>query len=274
MDPSSQPTLAQLIVLRNEESRVRPNLEKALDAYAEQLPLADPYGVNPRKPHISEVLKIFRAFISEMCEIRRQTSDVNATADYVYKAVMDFCRMTRSGVAIHQLPDDPAFIDGIQVAIQASMFGSGAAIRREPEAKLTDCPPKQVIQPLVAEAPVTNSRVSPEPPEHSEQKIHPAQEPERKIDPSLVKNRHVDLLEKIVAGKNIRIETWARDKKLSRTVLFDWKSAREAGKSLKGKVSDPKSAEIERAIEDDANALGLVTPDPLGLARTSSDSSE
>lgn len=83
--------------------------------------------------------------------------------------------------------------------------------------------------------------------------------PERKIDPALVQNAHVDLLLKIVDKKNISIETWVRDHKLSRTVLFDWKAAREAGKSLKGKVSNLKSNEIEKAIEDDAKALGLAT---------------
>jgi hypothetical protein len=126
MDAASQPTLNQLIFLRNEESRAKANLERALECYGEQLPLDDPYGVNPRKPHISEVLNIFRAFINEMCEIRRRTPDVNAAADadYVYTAVMSFCRMTRSGVAMHQLPDDPAFRNQIQVAIRASMFGS------------------------------------------------------------------------------------------------------------------------------------------------------
>jgi hypothetical protein len=138
MDAASQPTSNQLIFLRNEESRAKANLERALECYGEQLPLDDPYGVNPRKPHISEVLNIFRAFISEMCEIRRRTPDVNAAADYVYTAVMNFCRMTRSGVAIHQLPDDPAFRDQIQVAIRASVFGSGSAIQREPRAKIEE----------------------------------------------------------------------------------------------------------------------------------------
>src|ERR1019366_5913885 len=70
---------------------------------------------------------------------------------------------------------------------------------------------------------------------------------------------HVDLLLKIVAKKTISIETWARDHKLGRTTVFDWKKARVAGKCLKGKVSDPKIAEIEQAIEKDAQALGLTT---------------
>ncbi len=124
MEATSQPTLKQLISLSQEESKAKKDLERALESYADLLPLADPYGVNPRKPEISEVLNIFRAFISEMCEIRRQATDVNATAEYVYREVMNFCRMTRSGIAMHQLPDGPAFRNQIQVAIRASMFGS------------------------------------------------------------------------------------------------------------------------------------------------------
>jgi hypothetical protein len=124
MDATSQPTLKQLISLSQEDSKAKKDLEQTLESYAELLPLADRYGVNPRKPEISEVLNIFRAFIREMCEIRRKATDVNATADYVYRDVMNFCRMTRSGVAMHQLPDDPAFRNQIQVAIRASMFGS------------------------------------------------------------------------------------------------------------------------------------------------------
>ena len=69
---------------------------------------------------------------------------------------------------------------------------------------------------------------------------------------------------KIVAKKNISIETWAKDHKFGRTTVFDWKALRLSGKSLKGKVSDSKSAEIEKAIEDEAKALGLP-------ARTDSD---
>jgi len=124
MDATSQPKLKQLISLSQEESKAGKDLERALESYGELLPLADPYGVNPRKPEISEVLNIFRAFISEMCEIRRQATDVNAAADYVYRAVMNFCRMARSGIAMHQLPGDPAFRNQIQVAIRASLFGS------------------------------------------------------------------------------------------------------------------------------------------------------
>jgi hypothetical protein len=70
---------------------------------------------------------------------------------------------------------------------------------------------------------------------------------------------HVGLLLKIVAKKTISIETWARDHRLGRTTVFDWKKARVAGNCLKGKVSDPKTAEIETAIENDAQALGLTT---------------
>ena len=136
MDAASQPTLKQLISQNQEESEAKKDLEKVLESYGEQLPLADPYGVNPRKAHISEVLPIFQAFTSEMCKIRRRTtSDVNAAANYVYKAVMDFCRVTGSSVAIHQLPHDPVFREEIRAAIRASMFGSGSAIQREPRAK-------------------------------------------------------------------------------------------------------------------------------------------
>jgi hypothetical protein len=74
----------------------------------------------------------------------------------------------------------------------------------------------------------------------------------------------VDLLLKIVAEKRITIETWARDHKLGRSTVFDWKAARVSGSSLKGKVSDLKVAAIEAAIKVDAEALGLST-------RTSSD---
>jgi hypothetical protein len=69
----------------------------------------------------------------------------------------------------------------------------------------------------------------------------------------------VDLLLKIVAEKKISIETWARDHKLGRTTVFDWKAGRVAGKSLEGKISGVKIAVIEKAIEDDAKALGLPT---------------
>ena len=139
MDAASQPTLKQLKSLSQQESEAKKDLEQALESYAEQLPLADRYGVNPRKPRLSEVLDIFRPFIREMCKIRRRTTpDVNAAMHYVYTAVMDFCRKTRSGVAIYQLPDDPAFRKQIQDAIRASMFGSESAIQREPRAKIEE----------------------------------------------------------------------------------------------------------------------------------------
>jgi len=70
---------------------------------------------------------------------------------------------------------------------------------------------------------------------------------------------YVPLLLKILEKKTISSETWARDHKLGRSTVFDWKAARLAGGSLKGKVSDPKIAEIERAIKADAKALGLST---------------
>lgn len=112
---------------------------------------------------------------------------------------------------------------------------------------------------LASEPPDMNVGVSPEPLKRCDQNIDPASKHEREIDSAVVRDRHVDLLEKIVAKKNISIETWASDHNISRTVLFDWKGAREAGKPLKGKVSDTKSAEIETAIVEDAKALGLVT---------------
>ena len=77
-------------------------------------------------------------------------------------------------------------------------------------------------------------------------------------------NVHVDLLDCILRKRNIPIETWAADHNFGRTTLFDWKAGRLAGKPLKGKVSEEKSAAIEDAIEKDGEALGLIT-------RTSSD---
>jgi hypothetical protein len=41
--------------------------------------------------------------------------------------------------------------------------------------------------------------------------------------------------------------------------VFDWKSLRNDGKSLKGKVSPEKCADIEEAVAKDAEALGLRT---------------
>jgi len=70
---------------------------------------------------------------------------------------------------------------------------------------------------------------------------------------------YVSLLQKILDKRVVSIETWARDHKLGRSTVFDWKAARLAGGSLKGKVSDPKIAEIEGAINADAEALGLST---------------
>jgi hypothetical protein len=70
---------------------------------------------------------------------------------------------------------------------------------------------------------------------------------------------YVTLLQRILDKRVVSIETWARDHKLGRSTVFDWKAARLAGGSLKGKVSDPKIAEIEGAINADAEALGLST---------------
>ncbi len=93
-------------------------------------------------------------------------------------------------------------------------------------------------------------------------------QPEENASPLPGGNVHVDLLLKIVAKKQITIETWAADHKFGRTTVFDWKAARQAGGSPTGRVSDTKTAEIEKAIEDDAKTLGLE----LGLAtRTGSD---
>jgi hypothetical protein len=74
---------------------------------------------------------------------------------------------------------------------------------------------------------------------------------------SIVKDPHVELLEKIVERKQITVETWASDHKFGRTSVFDWKARRSAGTSLKGKVSDEKAAAIESAIREDAAALGV-----------------
>jgi len=70
---------------------------------------------------------------------------------------------------------------------------------------------------------------------------------------------HVKRLVEICAKKNITLEGWASGHRLGRTSVFDWKAARGAGTSLKGKVSDAMSNRIEAAIEEDAMALGLAT---------------
>jgi hypothetical protein len=74
-----------------------------------------------------------------------------------------------------------------------------------------------------------------------------------------VKDAHVDLLKMIIQRKTTTLEKWASEHKLARTTVFDWKSCRSAGKSLKGKVSDEKNAEIEEIIERAAAELGLTT---------------
>lgn len=88
-------------------------------------------------------------------------------------------------------------------------------------------------------------------------------------EPSPMEDAHVALLKIVLKTGPITLEKWTAWHKLGRTTVFDWKAARLAGKSLKGKVSDLKSAASEQAIADDARHS-----DPLGLARTSSDSSE
>ncbi len=70
---------------------------------------------------------------------------------------------------------------------------------------------------------------------------------------------HVDLLGMILKKKTTTLEKWAREHKLGRTTVCDWKSCRSAGKPLKGKVSGKKSAEIQTIIEDEAAELGLTT---------------
>jgi hypothetical protein len=74
-----------------------------------------------------------------------------------------------------------------------------------------------------------------------------------------MKDEHVALLETILGKGPTTLEKWASKHKFGRTTVFDWKAARVAGKSLKGKVSESKIAAIEGAIEDDAKALGLAT---------------
>jgi hypothetical protein len=74
-----------------------------------------------------------------------------------------------------------------------------------------------------------------------------------------LRDAHVEALEAILVKSGIGLETWARDHKLGRTSVFDWKAARLAGRPPQGKVSDSKSSEIEKAIEDDTKALGLTT---------------
>jgi hypothetical protein len=59
---------------------------------------------------------------------------------------------------------------------------------------------------------------------------------------------HVDLLLSVVAEKGITVETWAKDNKIGRSTVFDWKAARLAGLPLRGRVSPEKCAAIEEAI--------------------------
>lgn len=68
-----------------------------------------------------------------------------------------------------------------------------------------------------------------------------------------------DLLMRVVDKRIVSIEGWAQSHGFKRTTVFDWKALRLAGQPLKGKVSDNKGAEIERAIKKDAAELGLTT---------------
>jgi len=68
---------------------------------------------------------------------------------------------------------------------------------------------------------------------------------------------HLITLEAILEKFPTTLEKWADRHKFGRTTVFDWRSARSAGRSPAGKVSVEKSTEIEKAIEDDANVLGL-----------------
>jgi hypothetical protein len=76
---------------------------------------------------------------------------------------------------------------------------------------------------------------------------------------SPVRDAHLDLLEMILDKRATTLEKWASQHKLGRTTVFDWKSGRSAGKSLKGKVSVEKSTQIEETIQADAATLGLTT---------------
>jgi len=69
--------------------------------------------------------------------------------------------------------------------------------------------------------------------------------------------KKVALLNAIVEKKATSLEKWAAQHRFGRTTIFDWKAALVADRSLKGRVSDQKVAAIEKAIEDDAQALGL-----------------
>jgi hypothetical protein len=82
--------------------------------------------------------------------------------------------------------------------------------------------------------------------------------PDREKAPAK-QNEHVALLDIILAKRPTTLAKWASAHKLGRTTVFDWKAAQVSGKPLKGKVSDSKIAAIEKAIDDDAKALGLVT---------------
>lgn len=80
----------------------------------------------------------------------------------------------------------------------------------------------------------------------------------------------VQMLSKVIEKQITTFEDWAGSHRIARTTLFDWKRLRLAGKTLKGRVSGVKNAEIEKAVECDAKTLGLQP----GPTRTDTDSSE
>jgi hypothetical protein len=88
---------------------------------------------------------------------------------------------------------------------------------------------------------------------------HEASERDREESSPAKETRHVALLKAILEKGPTTLEKWASGHKLGRTTVFDWKAARISGKSPKGRVSDSKIAAIEKAIEDDTKALGLLT---------------
>ena len=81
-----------------------------------------------------------------------------------------------------------------------------------------------------------------------------------------IKDEYVELLDAILEHRHITLSTWAREQRIGRTSIFDWKSFRTRGDPMKGKVSPEKGEAIEAAIARDATKLGLS-------ARTDSDSS-
>jgi hypothetical protein len=64
------------------------------------------------------------------------------------------------------------------------------------------------------------------------------------------------LLARILSHERISIDQWARDHRIGRASLMDWKAA--GGKPVPGRVSTDKAREIETAILSHATALGLI----------------